>query len=281
VGQPTEGVKNLLEAAGLGVLGAETGWAIRISRTKDKPDTLITLYDAPGKAPEPGLDINEPTVQVIVRGAPNGYRDAYAKCLRIKDELLGLPSTVMPPDNDIWASVTMPRDILSLGYDDNERPIFSLNFDLIIHQGDLSHSYRESTGLGGGSGGGSGSGSGPPALASGGLLAVPAGAVINGHRAVRFDATQAVVHADTTFDALEAIAGISENAASLGSSVNVRYAGALTFSGWSWTAGQPVFCGSNGVLTGSATGPGPIRQVAVAIAAQAIKVDLRPTMMTI
>jgi Bacteriophage minor capsid protein len=141
--QISEGIKDIFEAAAIGVFAADTGWAIRISKTKDKPDTMIAVYDAPGRAPEPGLDINMPSVQVVVRGVPNGYRDAFAKCVRIKDELLGMPSRVVGVSGDIWASVTMPQDILPLGYDENERPLFALNFDLIVHQGDLTNSHRK------------------------------------------------------------------------------------------------------------------------------------------
>lgn len=140
---PSEGIKDLMVAGSLGVFAADTGWAIRISRQKDSPDSLITIYDTAGLVPEPGLDINRPGIQVVIRGDQNGYVACYAKCEQIRDLLLGLPSQTI--NGDLWASVVMTSDIISLGYDEKDRPEFSLNFQLIIHQGDLSGSHRDST----------------------------------------------------------------------------------------------------------------------------------------
>jgi len=139
---PSEGIKDLMVTGGVGSFGSETGWAIRISRQKDKPDSLVTIYDTAGLVPEPGLDINRPGIQLLVRGDQNGYKATYAKCEEIRDLLLGLPSQTI--NGDLWASVVMTSDIIFLGYDEKDRPEFSLNFQLIIHQGDLSNSHRES-----------------------------------------------------------------------------------------------------------------------------------------
>jgi len=148
---PSEGVKDILVEDGIGVFqpNAVAGnWVIMISRMRDgdeTPNKVIAVYDTGGLAPEPGLDINYPTIQIVVRGEPDGYVDAHKKCRDIRDSLLGRPSEVR--GGDTWASVTMPHDIIPLGYDDNERPEFSMNFQLIIHQGDLTNSHRQDTGL--------------------------------------------------------------------------------------------------------------------------------------
>lgn len=141
--QPSEGVKDILVENGVGVFASESPnvWAIRISRMKNKPNKMICIYDSVGASPEPGLDINYPGIQIVVRGEPDGYRAAWDKCAAIRDRLLGRPSETR--GGDIWASVTMSGDILFIGYDDNERPTFSMNFQLIVHQGDLSNSHRE------------------------------------------------------------------------------------------------------------------------------------------
>jgi hypothetical protein len=110
------------------------------------PHRMIAIYDTGGLAPEPGLDIDYPTVQILVRAESNGYKTAYSKCREIKDLLLGRNSEVR--GGDTWASVTMTSDILHLGYDTAaERPEFSMNFQLIIHQGDLTASQRKDSGL--------------------------------------------------------------------------------------------------------------------------------------
>lgn len=146
---PSEGIKDILVERGIGVFqpnATMTDWNIMISRMRDgddAPNKCIAIYDTGGLAPEPGLDINYPTIQIVVRGEPDGYVDTHKKCRDIRDVLLGRHSEVR--GGDTWASVTMPHDILSLGYDDNERPEFSMNFQLIIHQGDLSNTPRQNS----------------------------------------------------------------------------------------------------------------------------------------
>lgn len=139
----SEGIKDILVAAGVGIFEPDysgTGWCIAISRTRNEPNTFIAIYDHGGQAPEPGLDVDYPSIQIVVRGEPDGYKNAMSKCRAIKDVLLGRPSETR--SGDVWASITMPTDVIPLGYDDNERPEFSLNFNLIVHQGDLSNSHR-------------------------------------------------------------------------------------------------------------------------------------------
>jgi hypothetical protein len=166
---PSEGVKDILVERGIGVFqgdiansningNAINGWVISISRARAKPNKMITIIDSGGSAPEPGLDIDYRSVQVLVRGEPNGYKDAASKVLEIKDALLGRPYEERwsggssgagivsnSVNSDVWASITMPFDWLPIGYDDNERPEFSLNFDIIIHQGMLGSSWRSNT----------------------------------------------------------------------------------------------------------------------------------------
>lgn len=140
---PSKGVADILVAAGIGEFGAETDWNIRIGRSKDRPDRHITLYDGPGQPPEPGLDINRPSVQISVRGGQNDYVVAYEKCEAIRDALLGYPTETI--NGDVWASVTMLGDIMCVGFDEKERPWFTINIQIILHQGDLSESYRISS----------------------------------------------------------------------------------------------------------------------------------------
>lgn len=144
---PSEGIKDILVENSIGVFqpnAALTDWVIAISRMRDgdgTPNKMIVIYDTAGYAPEPGLDINYPSIQIVVRGEPNGYVDTYKKAQQIKNVLLGRLSE--DRGGDKWAGITMPSDIIPMGYDDNERPELVMNFDLIIHQGDLSNTPRK------------------------------------------------------------------------------------------------------------------------------------------
>lgn len=127
---PSEGFRSLLVAAGIGTFNASTGWSIHIGKEPTEPDTAITIYDSGGSPPNPKWLLDYPSVQVRVRGANGGYVAARAKAVDIKNALLGLDSQDI--DGDRWVSVTMAGDIGLIGYDQSNRPLFSLNFRLII-----------------------------------------------------------------------------------------------------------------------------------------------------
>jgi Bacteriophage minor capsid protein len=148
---PSEGIKDILVTESIGVFAGtdENVWSICIARMRDGPDKMICIFDAPGMSPEPGLNVDYPAIQIIVRGTADGYPDAWRMCSTIKDILLGRPSAVVGADpelgveGDTWASITMTGGIMAVGLDPSERPLFSMNFQLIVHQGDLSRSNRE------------------------------------------------------------------------------------------------------------------------------------------
>jgi len=134
VPSPATVIKDLLVSAGIGTFAATTGWAIYVSRepaqADNVPHSVITCYDSGGLKPNPQWLLDEPTVQVMVRGNPNGYEAAYTKCQDVKNALLGLPSQTIGADR--WVSISMLSDIAMLGYSEQNQPMLSLNFKLII-----------------------------------------------------------------------------------------------------------------------------------------------------
>ena len=137
-------LKDLLVAAGVGTFNVtdkqdQTSWSINVGRMPDV-DRTITLYDSGGKAPNPAWLVDYPTVQVKVRGNESDYVNAVDKAEEVKNALLGLDSQTI--DGDIYVSVSMIGDRNFLGYDDNGRPLFSLNFQLIINP--ATGTYRKS-----------------------------------------------------------------------------------------------------------------------------------------
>lgn len=145
---PSEGVKDILVAGGVGVFAPQsTGvpgeWVIEISRLKSEGQQQICVLDGPGATPEPGLNIEYPSVQVLVRGGKDQYKATWLKALAVKDALLGKPTAEMGLEEDVWAGISMEGDMMFLGYDENERPTFSLNFALIVHRGSVIGTYRD------------------------------------------------------------------------------------------------------------------------------------------
>ena len=127
---PAEGIKDLLVAAGVGVFAATTGWSIQVGKEPTKPDTVVTVYNTGGLAPNPKWLLDDPTVQVSIRGAKNGRVASRAKAQEVKDALLGLPSQDL--NGDRWVSVTGIGDITDIGFDESNRPMHTVNFKLII-----------------------------------------------------------------------------------------------------------------------------------------------------
>ena len=125
-----EGMKDLLVTAGVGVFAASSGWGIYIGKGPSTPDTIISIMNVGGTNPNPKWLVDFPSLQTMVRGAENGYQAAWTKATEVKDVLLGLESTDL--NGDRWDSVVMLGDIASLGFDENNRVIFSLNWQLII-----------------------------------------------------------------------------------------------------------------------------------------------------
>ena len=125
-----EGAKDVLVIAGVGTFAATSGWSITVGNLPVSPNTAIAVEQTGGFPSNPKYLLDYPNIQVLVRGAPNGYVEAKAKILAVKDALLGLPTQVV--NGDKWVMVKALGDIASLGYDTNNCPIFSMNFTLIV-----------------------------------------------------------------------------------------------------------------------------------------------------
>lgn len=142
---PTVGAKDLLVAAGVGVFSPTpvgSSYLIVISRLKDAPDRQIVLYDTGGQEPNPQWLVNYPTIQATIRGASDDYVNTYARAQQVFDVLVGLPSQDL--NGDRWVSVTSLGGINNLGYDDKDRPRFTINLRLIIEPATNALTHRES-----------------------------------------------------------------------------------------------------------------------------------------
>lgn len=131
--------KDILVTAGIGTFGATSGWGIYISREPDSPHTCVTVYDVGGLTPDPKWRLDYPSVQVRVRGAPNGYIDASTKAQAVKDALLGITPQTINTDN--IRGIVAIGDIAFLSYDEQRRPIFTQNWRFTVQP--AAGTYRE------------------------------------------------------------------------------------------------------------------------------------------
>ena len=130
---PAECVKDLLVTAGVGAaLDAGTsGWRIGCGRLPDAPvDTAVIVNTVSGLNPFPQFLLNQPSIHVAVRGAKNGYQATYTQAYKVVKALLGMSSTVV--QGDMYRSCIQIGDIAFLGFDDNTRPLFAVNFRFIV-----------------------------------------------------------------------------------------------------------------------------------------------------
>jgi hypothetical protein len=124
-------IKDILVEKGVGTFNA-TGsiGTITIGKMPATPDACVVVSPSGGGSPDPKWRLDYPSVQVRVRGPKNDYVSAETKAKQVRAALLGLFSRIIPGGK--LYSVTMPGDYTFLGWDDNLRPEFSLNFRLIL-----------------------------------------------------------------------------------------------------------------------------------------------------
>jgi hypothetical protein len=116
----------IIQTAGHGIIGATSGWSIFGSKMLDSPNTQIVAYDSGGFFPNPKWLLDQPTVQVMVRGNIMDYLGAYSKAIDIKNTLLGSDSQTVSGTQ--YTGILMEGDIILVEYDNLDRPLLSLNF---------------------------------------------------------------------------------------------------------------------------------------------------------
>lgn len=75
-------------------------------------------------------------------------------------------------------------------------------------------------------------------------------AALSGHQVIALDLSGLAIYATSDDVSLAfRVVGISTGAASSGASITVQDKDVMTHGGWSWTPGQLIYLGLNGVLT--------------------------------
>lgn len=119
---------------------AISGWQIEVGVMPDEPDHIVVISDTGGREPNPKWLIDYPTLQVMVRGNTSGYLATFVEAKAVKDLLLGITSFNL--NGDRWVSVTQNGDLAYIGRDEKMRPLFSVNFALIIEPQVVTNSNR-------------------------------------------------------------------------------------------------------------------------------------------
>ena len=133
---PSEEAKKLI-ATHVGI----SGWQTEIGAMPKAPDKVIMISDTGGQDPNPKWLLDFPTIQVMVRGIVSGYLATAREAKAVKDLLLGVTSFTTS-EGDRWVSVTQNGDLGFIGRDEVMRPLFSVNFALIIEPQVVANSNR-------------------------------------------------------------------------------------------------------------------------------------------
>jgi len=119
---PSQDIKDILVADGIGTFGTD----LFVSKQPSTPDAVVTVYDTGGFAPEGMTADHYPTVQMLIRGDQNSYRTTYTKAESVRDSLHRLHDETW--NSTKYIAIWAMSDIIFVGYDENERPEFSINF---------------------------------------------------------------------------------------------------------------------------------------------------------
>ena len=133
---PSQNLKDLLIAH-----VAISNWQLEISTMPDTPDDIIMISDTVGLEPNPKWLLDFPSCQVMVRGSVSDYLNTYREAKAVKDILLGVTSFTTG-DGDRIVAINMQGDLGFIGRDESMRPMFVINFALIIEPQVVANSNR-------------------------------------------------------------------------------------------------------------------------------------------
>ncbi|MGM0409191.1 MAG: minor capsid protein [Bacillota bacterium] len=107
----------------------------RLGKIPTEPDKVITFFDTGGMAEQNLLNSDEqglkyPTVQVRIRGTKNSYVDTRELAEDVYDNLHKLYLENM--NENLYKQVIAVGEPIWLGYDENNRPEWSINFELMM-----------------------------------------------------------------------------------------------------------------------------------------------------
>ena len=127
----SEDIKDFITASdiGAGEFAATSGWSVSISEMSESPDTCILISDTGSwKGPDPRNAIYFPSFQILIRGAKGDYLLAYAKAEEVRDALHTVNNETV--NNARYIQILCSADILYTGRDGEQRPLFSINFEV-------------------------------------------------------------------------------------------------------------------------------------------------------
>jgi len=117
-------------------------WTVKVGQMTPEPDLVIVFYDTGGIAPNPKWRLDYLTIMTQVRGGPDDYVSGWQKARQVRDYLLGITPQTLPSGDRIDGIIIL-SELTLVTYDDQKRPIFSVNFRIFWEPGDTNLTTRE------------------------------------------------------------------------------------------------------------------------------------------
>jgi hypothetical protein len=136
---PSTGIADILVAANIGIAispASGNNWPL-FEGEMGSVDRAIMVRENGGRTPEVRIAINYPTVQVLVRGTRSDYAVAREKAEEVFLALQAIPSG--PAEWPELTSCCAVGGVTFAGRDEQERPVWSLNFNLITSKDPEGH----------------------------------------------------------------------------------------------------------------------------------------------
>lgn len=117
----------LLAAGVAGTSGTATGsvWPLRYRGLPPTPSRCVAVTLSGGFAPEGKAPLDRPTFQVLVRGSTS---DGVTLEQKVEAVSTALHARSTAFTTWTWVDVQRQGDALWLGWDDGQRPMYSVNF---------------------------------------------------------------------------------------------------------------------------------------------------------
>jgi hypothetical protein len=125
---PAQDTARYLVAEGVAAsFGGAADWSAYVGREPLAPDNVVTVYDTGGPV-GPLVDLRRPSIQVRVRSVT--YETGWEKANEILQTLVQPFQGVSVPDATIlvW---DLSTDVMFIGHDDADRPLFTVNFQIL------------------------------------------------------------------------------------------------------------------------------------------------------
>lgn len=121
---PAADIQDLLNGSGLFTEGTN----LFIGKMPDTPHECVCVYDIAGMPPNAMIAHDEfPMVTVHVRGERFAYANSYSNCRTVITELHRKANYMVDSSVRI-ISILSQHDPIFLGYDEKERPTWSMSF---------------------------------------------------------------------------------------------------------------------------------------------------------